>query len=89
MRLKSAPAFFQAAMQQTVLADMLYQICEVYLDDIIVFAETENELLANLEKIFSRLEEYNITLNPEKVKIGLRSVEYVGHVIDYEGLSFS
>ena len=89
MGLKSAPAFFQAAMQQTVLADMLYQICEVYLDDIIVFAETENELLANLEKIFSRLEEYNITLNPEKVKIGLRSVEYVGHVIDHEGLSFS
>jgi len=89
MGLKSAPAFFQAAMQQTVLAEMLYQICEVYLDDIIVFAETEDELLANLSKIFSRLEDYNITLNPEKVKIGLRSVEYVGHVIDQDGLSFS
>jgi hypothetical protein len=89
MGLKSAPAFFQAAMQQTVLADMLYQICEVYLDDIIVFAETEDELLANLSKIFSRLEQYNITLNPEKVKIGLQSVEYVGHVIDKDGLSFS
>jgi hypothetical protein len=89
MGLKGAPAFFQAAMQQTVLAEMLYSICEVYLDDIIVFAETEEELLANLEKIFSRLEEYNITLNPEKVKIGLRAVEYVGHVIDENGLSFS
>jgi len=89
MGLKSAPAFFQAAMQQTVLAEMLYQICEVYLDDIIVFAETEDELLANLSKIFSRLEQYNITLNPEKVKIGLQSVEYVGHVIDKDGLSFS
>ena len=89
MGLKSAPAYFQAAMQQTVLAELLYQICEVYLDDIIVFAETEDELLANLEKIFKRLEEYNIRLNPEKVKIGLRSVEYVGHVIDQDGLSFS
>ena len=50
MGLKGAPAFFQAAMQQTVLAEMLYSICEVYLDDIIVVAETEEELLANLEK---------------------------------------
>jgi hypothetical protein len=89
MGLKSAPAYFQAAMQQKVLAELLYQICEVYLDDIIVFAETEEELLANLEKIFKRLQEYNITLNPEKVKIGLRSIEYVGHVIDQDGLSFS
>ena len=89
MGLKSAPAFFQAAMQQTVLADMLYQICEVYLDDIIVYAETEDELLDNLSKVFSRLEQYNITLNPDKVKIGLQSVEYVGHVIDKDGLSFS
>ena len=89
MGLKSAPAYFQAAMQQNVLAELLYQICEVYLDDIIVFAETEDELLVNLEKVFKRLEEYNITLNPEKVKIGLRSVEYVGHVIDQDGLSFS
>ena len=89
MGLKSAPAYFQAAMQQTVLADMLYQICEVYLDDIIVYAETEDELLKNLSKVFSRLEQYNITLNPEKVKIGLQSVEYVGHVIGKDGLSFS
>ena len=89
MGLKSAPAYFQAAMQQTVLADMLYQICEVYLDDIIVYAESEEELLDNLSQVFSRLEQYNITLNPEKVKIGLQSVEYVGHVIDKDGLSFS
>ena len=89
MGLKSAPAYFQAEMQQTVLADMLYQICEVYLDDIIVYAESEEELLDNLSQVFSRLEQYNITLNPEKVKIGLQSVEYVGHVIDKDGLSFS
>ena len=76
-------------MQHTVLADLLYQICEVYLDDIIVYGETEEELLANLAKVFARLEQYNITLNPEKVKIGLQSIEYVGHVIDKDGLSFS
>ena len=89
MGLKGAPAYFQHAMQNTVLGDILYKICEVYLDDIIVFANTEEELLQNLEEVFSRLERFNITLNPSKVRIGMSSVEYVGHTIDEEGLSFS
>ena len=89
MGLKGAPAYFQHAMQNYVLRDLLYTSCEVYLDDIIVYGETEDEFLENLDKVFSRLEKYNITLNPEKVKIGMPSVEYVGHTIDGEGLSFS
>jgi GDP-D-mannose dehydratase len=54
-----------------------------------VYANTQDELLDNLDKIFNKLESFNITLNPEKVRIGLRQVEYVGHTIDSEGLSFS
>jgi len=89
MGLKGAPSYFQHAMQQMVLSDLLYTACEVYLDDIIVYGETEDEFLRNLELVFQRLEKYNITLNPEKVRIGLSSIEYVGHTIDKDGLSFS
>ena len=89
MGLKGAPAYFQHAMQHMVLGDLLYTACEVYLDDIIVYGETEDEFLRNLELVFQRLEKYNITLNPEKVRIGLSSIEYVGHTIDKDGLSFS
>ena len=89
MGLKGAPAYFQHAMQSTVLGGLLQNICEVYLDDIIVYAQSEEELLQNLRQVFVRLEQYNITLNPAKVKVGLTSVEYVGHKIDSEGLSFS
>ena len=89
MGLKGAPAYFQHAMQSTVLGGLLQSICEVYLDDIIVYAQSEQELLQNLRQVFGRLEQYNITLNPAKVRVGLTSVEYVGHRIDSEGLSFS
>ena len=89
MGLKGAPAFFQQAMQETVLGDLLYTACEVYLDDIIVYGSTEDEFLTNLELVFQRLEKYNITLNPEKVRLGLSSIEYVGHTIDENGISFS
>jgi hypothetical protein len=89
MGLKGAPSYFQHAMQSTVLGGLLHSICEVYLDDIIVYAQSEQELLQHLRQVFVRLEQYNITLNPSKVKVGLTSIEYVGHKIDSEGLSFS
>jgi hypothetical protein len=89
MGLKGAPSFFQHAMQHGILSDFLYKFCQVYLDDIIVYADTDDELLENLEKILVRLESFNITLNPAKVKVGLDKVEYVGHTVDAEGLHFS
>jgi hypothetical protein len=72
MGLKSAPAYFQAAMQQKVLAELLYQICEVYLDDIIVFAQTKDEILDRLEEVFKRLRKHKLTVNPDKCHFGLR-----------------
>ena len=39
--------------------------------------------------MFIRLERFNVSLNPAKVRIGMQSIEYLGHKIDSEGLSFS
>jgi len=86
---KGAPAYFQQQMQHTVFPDLIQSILEVYLDDIITWADTEENLIKNLEKIFIRLREKNISLNPEKCKLGLTEIEYVGHVINQDGLSFS
>ena len=89
MGLKGAPSYFQHAMQTKVLGDIMYKMCEVYLDDIIVYAQSETELLQHLRQVFIRLERFNITLNPAKVRVGMKSIEYLGHKIDSEGLSFS
>jgi hypothetical protein len=89
MGLKGAPSHFQHQMQTEVLKDLIYNICEIYLDDIIIFAETEEEFIERLDIVFNRLKDYNITVNPEKVKLGMSEIEYLGHVINKEGLSFS
>ena len=89
MGLKGAPSYFQQAMQTEVLQGLLYEICELYIDDIIVFADSEEELLANLTKILERLIKHNITVSPEKCSFGLTEVEFVGHTVDREGLHFS
>ncbi len=54
-----------------------------------MFGNTREELMSRLDTILHRLRLFNITLNPSKVKIGLEQVEYLGHVIDKHGLSFS
>ena len=48
---------------QTVLAGLLYICCEVYLDDFLAYGYTEDEFIQNLELIFKRFEEYNLTIH--------------------------
>jgi transposase InsO family protein len=89
MGLKGAPSYFQHQIACTVLGRLMYKICELYIDDIIVHAKTLRELLMNLREVFVRFRKYRIYLNPDKCKFGVTSVEYVGHTIDESGMSFS
>ena len=89
MGLKGAPSYFQQLMTTVVLAGLVMIICEVYLDDIIVFGKTNTEFIDRLRQVFGRLRKHKITLNPKKCIFGVPSVEYVGHTIDSTGLSFS
>lgn len=89
MGLKGAPAYFQHMMENDVLKDFMWKFVAVYLDDLIVFAKQPLDLLSNLRALFIRLRSKRITLNPRKCRIGMTSIEYVGHTIDGTGLSYS
>ena len=89
MGLKGAPSYFQAKMANVVLQGLIYQICDIYIDDIIIYGTSEEEFVTNFETVLQRLREYNITLNPKKAKIGLSQIEYVGHTISGEGITIS
>ena len=87
--LKGAPSYFQRVMSSVVLAGLIYSICEVYIDDIIVHAQTAGDFLSNIRNVFDRIRKHRLLLHPAKAKIGLQRVEYTGHVLDRTGLSFS
>jgi len=61
----NAPTTFERTIEQ-ILKDYLFKICLVYLDDVIIFGKSFEEMLSNLEKIFRRLREANLTINPQK-----------------------
>ena len=89
MGLQPAASYFQYCMLMIVLAGLAYEICEGYIDDIIVHGQSEEDLLANLRKVFERCRQFRITFNPQKSKIGLDRIDWVGHQLDADGLHFS
>jgi len=89
MGLKAAASWFQKQMATKVLGDLLYKICELYIDDIIIYAATQEELLDRVEQIFERLERFNVKANPKKIVIGLTEIEYVGRVLSESGIEMS
>ena len=89
MGVKPAANYFQRTMSQEVLPGLIYNCCEVYIDDILVYGRTEDEYIENLRKVFQRFREKGITLNPDKCIFGADEVEFVGHVLDATGVTFS
>jgi len=89
MGLSGAPSYFQQQLSTTVLAGLIYDILELYIDDIVVHAQTEEDYLSRLRTVFQRLREFNVTLNSSKCQFGLEQIEFLGHVIDHHGLTMS
>jgi hypothetical protein len=89
MGLKGAPSWFQQQIAIKVLGGLLHTICELYIDDLIIYGETFEEFCENLEKVLQRLKEFGVTLNPEKAQLLMTEVQYVGFILDKEGIQFS
>ena len=70
--LMNAPATFQRPMQR-VLGDLHLNGCVVYIDNIIIYTKTEEEHVDMLEKVFQRIPEAGLKLNPKKCYFFQRS----------------
>lgn len=79
----SAPSIFQGVMDQ-ILQGLDHVTC--FLDDILITAESREEHLKLLDKVLSRLEKYNVRAKRAKCKFMESKVEYLGHIVDSEGL---
>jgi hypothetical protein len=76
-------------MQNKVLNGLVYEICEIYIDDVLIHGKSEAEFLRNVRRVFERLRAKNVAVNPKKTKLGLPEVEYVGHLVSATGTSFT
>ena len=81
--ISSAPSQFQRVVEN-VLKDLAGVI--VYLDDILVAGSNDEDHLRKLDQVLSRLQAAGLTLKKQKCEFALPSVQYLGHIINAQGL---
>ena len=79
----SGPAIFQRIMDST-LAGIPKVVC--YLDDILVAGVDKDDHLNSLSQVFEKLSAVGFQLKKAKCEFEKTSVQYLGHIIDGEGL---
>ena len=89
MDMKGSGPYFQRAISTTVLAGLIYDICELYIDDVLISGECEQSFLDNVRTVFQRFRKFGVVIHPKKAKLGMKELEYVGHLINKNGLHFS
>ena len=89
MGLLTSANFFQKSMGVHVLNGLIYNICEVYIDDMLIFGSNDETFLDNTRTVFQRCRERNVTLNAKKLIIGFDTIPFVGHDIDARGINMS
>lgn len=81
----NSPASFMR-MMLSIFGDLNFSSLLCYLDDLLVFAPSEEEALKRLEIVFSRLRANNLKLAQKKCHLLRKTVKFLGHVIDHNGV---
>ena len=89
MGLLPSAIFSQKSMGVHIVNGLIYNICEVYIDDMLVFGETDDAFLRNVKTVFQRCREKNVTLIAKKLVIGVDTVPFVGHEISATAINMS
>jgi len=84
--LAGVPATF-CRLMSIVLRDQLWKICLCYLDDIIIFGRTPQELLYKLD--ISRLHQIGLKVKPSKSVLFKTEVEFLGYLVTQNGVARS
>ena len=65
----------------TIFHDMMHTVMEDYVDDILAKSRNRNDHLQVLDRVFSRIEKYNVRLNPKKCAFGVTSGKLLGYIV--------
>lgn len=83
--LKNPPATFQRLMNN-VLTGLQGLQCFVYLDDIVIYANSIQDHEKKLTAVSNKLHDNNLKLQPNKCEFKRTEVSYLGHVVSNQGV---
>ena len=70
-------------MMDSLFGDLIEEcIVIIYMDDIFLFAKTQEELEVNTKKVLQRLRENDLYLKPKKCEFSKTKIEWLGMIIE-------
>lgn len=85
MGLKNSPAWF-SRMMTMVLGELIDDSCMIYMDDMICFGGSLVDTIKNLKRVFTKLRESDLKLQPEKCDFLKKECLFLGHKITEDGI---
>jgi len=86
--LTNAPSTFQDMMNH-VLSNVLDVGVLAYMDDILIYAKTEEEHDRLVKEVLNRLQQNGLAVSPEKCVWKAKEVEFLGYVIGRDGIKMA
>jgi len=80
-----APSTF-CRLMEIVLSDLKWRICLCYLDDIIIYARSPQELLQRLRVVLDRLRQVGLKVKPTKCVLFQTEIQFLGHQVSENGV---
>jgi len=84
MGLANSSAAFLSLMSR-VFRGLLFKNLICYADDLIIFSGTASRHAADLQAVFNKLRAANLRINPQKCKVAVDRVKYLGHIFSADG----
>ena len=77
----NSPTTFQAMMDDIFVGIIDGRLVIIYMDDILIFAKTKEELERITKMVLTKLQEHDLFLKAKKCKFCKQKIEYLGMVI--------
>ena len=58
-----------------------------YIDDLLIYGQTEEETISTLEKVLARFRQHNLKVNLDKSNFLQTHTEYLGHTLSHSGIA--
>jgi hypothetical protein len=83
--LKIAGAIYQRSMK-LIFHELLGNTMEVYIDNIVVKSTQFDSHIADLQKVFDKIRQYGLKMNPRKCAFGVSASKFLGFIIHEHGI---
>ena len=84
--LTNAPAYFMYLMN-SVFMPKLEKFVVVFIDDILIYSNTEEDHANHLRVVLQRLRDHHLYAKFSKCEFWLDSVKFLGHTVSSKGIS--